>query len=83
MVVQCKKGKLFITGEVFPLDIGLLMGAVCVTFGEQSETTICGVLVIQENAPQVFTERLFIWQIITTPMDTHTNLPPHKEDRGC
>jgi hypothetical protein len=40
MVVQCKKGKLFITGEVFPLDIGLLMGAVCVTFGEQSKTTI-------------------------------------------
>jgi hypothetical protein len=33
MVVQCKKGKLFITGEVFPLDIGLLMGAVCVIFG--------------------------------------------------
>jgi hypothetical protein len=26
MVLQCKKGKLFITGEVFPLDIGLLMG---------------------------------------------------------
>jgi hypothetical protein len=29
MVLQCKKGKLFITGEVFPLDIGLLMGAEC------------------------------------------------------
>jgi len=28
MVLQCKKGKLFVTGEVFPLDIGLLMGAV-------------------------------------------------------
>jgi len=28
MVVQCKIDKLYITGEVFPLDIGLLMGAV-------------------------------------------------------
>ena len=27
MVLQCKKGKLFVTGEVFLLDIGLLMGA--------------------------------------------------------
>jgi len=27
MVVQCKKGESFVTGEVFPLDIGLLMGA--------------------------------------------------------
>ena len=26
MVLQCKKGKLFVTGEVFLLDIGLLMG---------------------------------------------------------
>jgi hypothetical protein len=25
----CKKGKLFIAGEVFLLDIGLLMGAIC------------------------------------------------------
>jgi hypothetical protein len=32
MVLQCKKGKLFVTGEVFPLDIGLLMGAVGHTF---------------------------------------------------
>ena len=29
MVLYCKKGKFFITGEVFLLDIGLLMGAVC------------------------------------------------------
>jgi hypothetical protein len=29
MVLHCKKGKLFITGEVFLLDIGLLMGAGC------------------------------------------------------
>ena len=29
MELQCKKGKLFRTGEVFPLDISLLMGAVC------------------------------------------------------
>ena len=28
MVLQCKKGKHFATGEVFPLDIGLLMGVV-------------------------------------------------------
>ena len=28
MVLQCKKGKYFATGEVFPLDIGLLMGAI-------------------------------------------------------
>ena len=28
MVVQCKKGESFVTGEVFPLDIGLLMGAI-------------------------------------------------------
>ena len=27
MVVQCKKGELFVTGKVFLLDIGLLMGA--------------------------------------------------------
>ena len=27
MVIQCKKGKLFVTGEVFFLDIGLLRGA--------------------------------------------------------
>jgi len=27
MVVQCKKGESFVIGEVFPLDIGLLMGA--------------------------------------------------------
>jgi hypothetical protein len=26
MVLQCKKSKLIVTGEVFPLDIGLLMG---------------------------------------------------------
>ena len=44
MVLHCKKAKLFITGEVFPLDIGLLMGAVCVTFEEQIENTICGML---------------------------------------
>jgi hypothetical protein len=31
MVLQCKKGKHFATGEVFPLDIDLLMGAECVT----------------------------------------------------
>ena len=29
MELQCKKGTFFITGEVFPLDIGLLMGAGC------------------------------------------------------
>ena len=29
MVLRCKKGELFITGEVFPLDISLLMGAGC------------------------------------------------------
>jgi|GEM_PF-5093755 len=28
MVVQRKKGKFFVTGEVFLLDIGLLMGAI-------------------------------------------------------
>jgi len=28
MVVQCKKCKFFVTGEVFLLDIGLLMGAI-------------------------------------------------------
>ena len=27
MVVQCKKVNYFVTGEVFLLDIGLLMGA--------------------------------------------------------
>jgi len=43
MILHCKKAKLFITGEVFPLDIGLLMGAVCVTFGEQKSTTRYGV----------------------------------------
>jgi hypothetical protein len=32
MLLHCKKAKLFSTGEVFLLDIGLLMGAVCVTF---------------------------------------------------
>ena len=39
MLLQCKKVKLFITGEVFPLDISLLMGDIsllmgagCVTF---------------------------------------------------
>jgi hypothetical protein len=40
MVVQCKKGKLFITGEVFPLDIGLLMGAECSTLEGKIGTTI-------------------------------------------
>ena len=35
MVLQCKKGKLFVTGEVFPLDIGLLMGAGCYSFLEK------------------------------------------------
>jgi len=33
MVLQCKKGKLFITGEVFPLDIGLLMGDIGLLMG--------------------------------------------------
>ena len=28
MVVQCKKVNYFVTGEVFLLDIGLLMGAI-------------------------------------------------------
>jgi len=32
MLLHCKKVKLFITGEVFPLDISLLMGAECPTF---------------------------------------------------
>ena len=32
MVLRCKKGELFITGEVFPLDISLLMGAVSYNF---------------------------------------------------
>ena len=41
MELRCKKGKLFITGEVFPLDIGLLMGAVCVTFDLKCTHTIC------------------------------------------
>jgi hypothetical protein len=27
-VVQCKQDKIFVTGEVCPIDIGLLMGAV-------------------------------------------------------
>jgi len=31
MELHGKKGTLFITGEVFPLDKDLLMGAVCVT----------------------------------------------------
>ena len=41
MVLQCKKGKYFATGEVFPLDIDLLMGAVCVTFCLKWTHTIC------------------------------------------
>jgi hypothetical protein len=32
MLLHCKKVKLFLTGEVFPLDISLLMGAECLTF---------------------------------------------------
>ena len=32
MKLHGKKGKFFITGEVFPLDIGLLMGAVVWVF---------------------------------------------------
>ena len=32
MLLHCKKVKLFITGEVFPLDISLLMGAVVWVF---------------------------------------------------
>ena len=41
MVVECKKGKLFIAGEVFPLDIGLLMGAESLTFDLKLQHTIC------------------------------------------
>ena len=41
MVLRCRKGKLFITGEVFPLDIGLLMGAVCYNFSPKLIRTIC------------------------------------------
>ena len=33
MVLQCKKGKLFVTGEVFLLDIGLLMGDIGLLMG--------------------------------------------------
>jgi hypothetical protein len=33
MVLHCKKAKLFITGEVFPLDIGLLMGDIGLLMG--------------------------------------------------
>ena len=43
MDLRCKKGKLFITGEVFPLDISLLMGAVCVTFEGTVGTTRCSI----------------------------------------
>jgi hypothetical protein len=27
-VAQCKQDKIFVTGEVYPLDMGLLMGAI-------------------------------------------------------
>ena len=40
VVLRCKKGKLFIAGEVFPLDISLLMGAVCPSFFLISNTTM-------------------------------------------
>ena len=36
MELQGKKDKFFITGEVFPLDIGLLMGAECYKIGKSS-----------------------------------------------
>ena len=49
MVLHCKKAKLFITGEVFPLDIGLLMGDIgllmgagCSTLEGKTGTTIYG-----------------------------------------
>ena len=41
MVVQCKKGKLFITGEVFLLDIGLLMCAECQSLFLKTGIPIC------------------------------------------
>ena len=34
MELHGKKGTFFITGEVFPLDIGLLMGAECSSFAD-------------------------------------------------
>jgi len=39
MVLQCKKGKYFATGEVFPLDIGLLMGAIISGQARRGDTT--------------------------------------------
>ena len=40
MELHGKKGTLFITGEVFPLDKNLLMGAVCLTFQPKLLDTI-------------------------------------------
>jgi len=42
MVLRCKKGKLFITGEVFPLDKDLLMGAESYKIFTNLADTICG-----------------------------------------
>jgi hypothetical protein len=41
MLLHCKKAKLFSTGEVFPLDIGLLMGAECSSFLLKIGIPIC------------------------------------------
>jgi len=53
MVVHCKKAKLFITGEVFPLDIGLLMGAVVWNFQGICSTTRYGDLQVNKKNPSV------------------------------
>ena len=72
MLLHCKKAKLFITGEVFPLDIGLLMGAECYNFPSKG-TYLIYCIIHPRKSPSEFLLRGFIdLKNISTPMDMYT-----------
>ena len=76
MELHGKKGTFFITGEVFPLDKDLLMGAVCPSFLLNSYTTISWVDDQRRKAPQHCNRRAFLVEGISNPTDTfHTRGP--------